>query len=404
MLEFVIIGGGIHGTYLSNVLVSELGWPAEEIKVIDPYDCACGRWKDLTARTGMEFLRSPIVHHLGSSPWDLKKYKSTNASKSWARSFGRKERPSLAMFNRHVDELCQRHGLSELRVKAEATAIVKKGSGLLVKTTAGDFETRRVILAISSNDKLMVPTWAAQIAPVAKHIFQPDFALDSINPGKRLVVVGAGITAAQVALHACSVSPGRVQLLIRRPLKVAEFDSDPCWMGPKCLSLFAQEHSYAKRRELIKSARNKGTVTPEVYESIRRAERRGELEVIVSEVDSARTTWSGQVTLLDAYNNHLALASNVILATGFMPGRPGGQLLDQIIAQFNMPIAEDGFPIAQEDLHWGNGIYVTGALAELEVGPPARNILGARLSAERLRKALHPLAETFISRCPRVRH
>lgn len=403
MLEFVIVGGGIHGTYLSNVLVSELGWPADLVKVIDPYDCACGRWKEQTARTGMQFLRSPIVHHLGVSPWDLKNYKQANAGKSWASSLGRKERPSLAMFNRHVDDLCEKRGLSKLRVQAEATAIFRTAAGLRVRTTAGDFETKSVILATSSNDKLMMPVWAAEIAPVAKHIFQRDFTLDAIRPGERQVIVGAGITAAQVSLYAASVSPGRVRLIVRRPLKIAEFDSDPCWMGPKCLSLFAEEPSYIKRRELIKSARNKGTVTPEVYQAIRRAERRGELEVVVAEVASARATWSGQVTLLDAYNNHLALASSVILATGFMPGRPEGQLLDQLIAEFNLPVAPDGFPIVEKNLHWKDGIYVTGALAELEVGPPARNILGARLAADRLRESLHPLAGTFVVRAQTAR-
>jgi hypothetical protein len=42
------------------------------------------------------------------------------------------------------------------------------------------------------------------------------------------------------------------------------------------------------------------------------------------------------------------------------------------------------YPIVDRALRWHPGIHVTGPLAELEIGPPARNILGARLSAERL--------------------
>jgi hypothetical protein len=398
MLEFVIVGGGIHGTYISNVLVNELGWSVEDVKVIDPHATACGRWKALTARTGMEFLRSPIGHHLGVTRGDLKSYQRAHTGETWASTFGPTERPSLELFNRHIDNLCDQSGLSGLRVQGEATAILKKRKGLVVRTSAGDFKTRRVILAISSNDKLLVPDWAAQIQPVAKHVFQSDFTLDSIRPGERQLVVGAGITAAQVALHACSVTPGKVRLLTRRPLKIAELDSEQCWLEPTCLSIFAEEKDYTRRRDLIKSARNKGTVTPEVYRAIRRAELQGKLEVVVAEVDSARHTVSGQVTLLDAYNNHLGLASNVILSTGFAPGRPGGKLVDQVIAEFGMPLAGDGFPVVDSDLHWKDGIYVTGALAELEVGPPARNILGAQLAANRLRRALHPLAGTFVAR------
>jgi hypothetical protein len=43
-----------------------------------------------------------------------------------------------------------------------------------------------------------------------------------------------------------------------------------------------------------------------------------------------------------------------------------------------------GYPIVASALRGHPGIHVTGPLAELEIGPPARNILGARLSAERL--------------------
>jgi hypothetical protein len=43
-----------------------------------------------------------------------------------------------------------------------------------------------------------------------------------------------------------------------------------------------------------------------------------------------------------------------------------------------------GYPIVDQGLRWHEGIYVTGALAELEIGLVARNIIGARLAGERL--------------------
>jgi hypothetical protein len=39
-------------------------------------------------------------------------------------------------------------------------------------------------------------------------------------------------------------------------------------------------------------------------------------------------------------------------------------------------------------LQWGPGLYVTGALAELEMGPISRNISGARQAAERIVNSL----------------
>ena len=46
------------------------------------------------------------------------------------------------------------------------------------------------------------------------------------------------------------------------------------------------------------------------------------------------------------------------------------------------------YPIVDENLLWDKKwIYVAGALAELELGPSARNIAGARLAAERIVQA-----------------
>ena len=45
--------------------------------------------------------------------------------------------------------------------------------------------------------------------------------------------------------------------------------------------------------------------------------------------------------------------------------------------------------LVDKNLRWGrNGrIFVSGALAELEIGPSSRNIAGARLAAERIVEA-----------------
>jgi hypothetical protein len=71
-------------------------------------------------------------------------------------------------------------------------------------------------------------------------------------------------------------------------------------------------------------------------------------------------------------------AERVVLATGFRPERPGGRLVDRLIRDFDLPCNPCGYPIVGEDLLWGENIYVTGPLAELQVGPCARNIVGAR--------------------------
>ena len=74
----------------------------------------------------------------------------------------------------------------------------------------------------------------------------------------------------------------------------------------------------------------------------------------------------------------------ILLATGFHPRRPGGGLLDGTIGRLGLECAACGYPVVDSSLRWGPGLYVTGPLAELEIGPVARNILGARLAGERL--------------------
>ena len=79
----------------------------------------------------------------------------------------------------------------------------------------------------------------------------------------------------------------------------------------------------------------------------------------------------------------------VLLATGFGNNVPGGSLVQDLVNNSGLSVSEFcGYPIVDENLLWDKRrIYVTGALAELELGPSARNIAGARLAAERIVQA-----------------
>jgi hypothetical protein len=64
MLEWLIIGGGIQGTYLSHFLTSRCGVPREYVRVLDPHEQPLACWQQWAENTGMQFLRSPDVHNL----------------------------------------------------------------------------------------------------------------------------------------------------------------------------------------------------------------------------------------------------------------------------------------------------------------------------------------------------
>jgi cation diffusion facilitator CzcD-associated flavoprotein CzcO len=386
MLDWLIIGGGIHGTHLSNFLVRH-AQSTDSVRVVDPHAVVCQRWQKLTAATGMTFLRSPSVHHLGLSSMELEQFESAHKGFSWARSLPPYGRPSLVMFNKHIDTVVRNAALQSTRIQGTAQAMRRIKGGILVSTENLEIPAKRVILAISSNDKPLRPSWASHSDARITHAFEDSFAIDRFAPDDKIVVVGGGITAVQIALRLAASSNKTVSLIVKRPLTVALFDADPCWMGPKCLDGFARETSYEKRRAMIKGARNKGTVTPEVLDALKRAIRAGEVRLHLDEVHSIKE--SPNAHLVGSEGKRICGFDKIVLATGFAPGRPGGQWLDKAIKDLRLPVAPDGFPTPDRDLQWADGIFVTGALAELELGPPARNILGARMASERLRKFLH---------------
>ena len=77
-------------------------------------------------------------------------------------------------------------------------------------------------------------------------------------------------------------------------------------------------------------------------------------------------------------------AERILLATGFESKRPGGSLIDTLIEDAALPCAACGYPLVDEHLRWHPRIFTTGPLAELELGPAARNIAGARRAGERI--------------------
>jgi Fe2+ or Zn2+ uptake regulation protein len=51
MLDWIIVGGGIHGTYISNCLVKSQGVDPEKLVVVDPHDAPLSVWKRCTKNT-----------------------------------------------------------------------------------------------------------------------------------------------------------------------------------------------------------------------------------------------------------------------------------------------------------------------------------------------------------------
>jgi cation diffusion facilitator CzcD-associated flavoprotein CzcO len=385
MLEWLIVGGGIQGTYLAIFLLGRMAVKPEALRILDPHDQMLTVWEHHTANAGMEYLRSAHAHNLHFDPWSLATFVRTRAGAPLARFIEPYGRPSLELFRAHSQRLIERYKLEGLHIRGRAAGLVKLADGWRVETGHGGIQARKVILAIGATEQPLWPEWAIRLrragAPV-HHVFGMDFERAALNEWQQAVVLGGGITAAQTAL--AMAADGPVTLLTRHITRIHDFDSDPRWIDPRQLAEFHATQDYTIRRSIIAGARHRGSMPSDVAAELQQAVLEARLLRRMEQVTGAEVLPSGMIKIELA--DSAALETDcLVLATGFEASRPGGAWLDEAIAAQGLPVAPDGYPIVDPTLCWSRGLYVTGPLAELEVGPTARNIIGVRLAAERIR-------------------
>ena len=229
-----------------------------------------------------------------------------------------------------------------------------------------------------------------------------------------------------------------VHLISCHPIKEQQFDTHQDWMMDQAASkrsedgggagtpdrqkIFKACPCWKERRRTIAQERVPGTITPAIYrgeDGLCYAIENGDVEWHHAEVLKKRYVEKDMVMGMDEElddNNddddggggtrtssprkrmELSLScgntievDEVLLATGFGKKLPGGKLIKDMVEISGLEVSNFcGFPIVDENLSWGSSkrIYVAGALAELELGPSARNIAGARLASERILQAL----------------
>ena len=207
----------------------------------------------------------------------------------------------------------------------------------------------------------------------------PELASDVVENG--VVLVGGGISSAQAAVGLIAQG-ARVTILAPHAPREHQFDSDPGWLGPKYTDRFHREPDPDQRRAVISKARHRGSIPPNMARSIRRAIARDRIQWHEEEVKGFETHGAGLKATVGA--DTVLEVDRVLLATGFATRRPGGSMVDGLIESASLPCARCGYPIVDASLRWHPGIYVSGPLAELELGPVSRNIAGARRAGDRL--------------------
>ena len=386
-LDVVIVGGGPHGVHIAARLVGEGVCAPSRMRIVDPGDRLLALWLERTATTGMCFLRSPAVHHLDLHPWSLQRFAGARSRRGPGLFTAPYDRPATSLFNAHCEQVIASYGLDALHLQDHVEAVHAADGAVRLMLRGGDeLVTRDVVLALGSGHAFSWPAWAPRGCQRVRHVFAPNFDGWPTQAGEQVAIVGGGITAAQVAIR-LGAEGHRVALLSRHPVREHQFDSEPGWLGPKNMAAYETIRDPEERRREIRQARHRGSMPSDVHRSLREACAAGAVVVHSEPVESLLEEPEGRLTLGLSGGRELAV-ERVLLATGVTSERPGGALVDGLIERSALPVAPCGYPLVNSDLRWGSGVYVAGALAELELGPVARNIAGARRAAERIAGAL----------------
>jgi len=269
---------------------------------------------------------------------------------------------------------------------------------------------------------------------------------DEVDGPRVVAIIGGGISAVHKALQLTSVdninniknNGGKtnnrvVHIVSRHPLREQQFDTHQDWMmteelaqrsldkGGKGLTerqtKFRTIEAPTERREIIQRERIPGTVPTYMTRAkggLEEAISRGKIHWHVAGVAEATTEVGGSTGIrryqLNLTNGDGIAADEIILATGLGKRPPGHQIIHPLAEQADLPLSPCGYPLVDQSLQWkrqsadhersddendnsdiprytSSKIFVSGGLAELELGPSARNIAGARMAAERIAAA-----------------
>lgn len=386
MYECVIVGGGIHGTYLVQRLLEDTDLERADVHVVDPNERLLASFRRKARACEMDAMRSTFVHHVGTEPFGLESFAEARGREDeLLPTPGYPRRPSLSLFLDYADRVIDRENLEALHRRTAVDAVSEREDGALVlETDDGPIRTRTCVLAIGRGGRYRTPDWADGVDALT-HVW------DGFDPDRRAeetVVVGGGVTAAQLAT--CLADREPVTLLSRRDLEEAAIEADPRWINWSHVERHLHRHPPGSQRrlEVVREARNDATVPPTLLDRLESAVTDGDPRTRIGEVESARAV-DGRVRLL-LEDGGCCSAERVVLATGFAPvfDHP---FVDRVAEELELERGYREMPVLEDEtLAWRrtdgtrSPVFVTGALAAGTVGPFAGNVAGARRAADRL--------------------
>jgi len=380
-LQVAFVGAGIHAVTIALQLMEDRGGNAAGIGLLDPLGRPMARWINSTAKLGMREMRSAWFQHVHPDMFAMVNEERHSGGDPLAR--GIFSPPPVEVFNRFCAEMAR--PLEPLSHQTRVTRVDPIDGGLagyhLTVEDGGQFFAQSVVYTPGLGGHERVPAAAVALhAARSPHLLLAG-QVDVREPswaGQRVLIAGAGLTGATLAARLTEAG-ANVTLIHRTAIRQRRWDVDDSWIKNESkLRRFRRIRDLAERLAQVKSAR-RGSITPETLRLLRRFADDGRIQVLEhTEITSLTPSPRGGLTARLA-GRELAI-DRVILATGFEPEFQADPLLQSILATPGLQML-GGRPVLNRYLELLPGFYVSGWAAELQLGPLARNILGARIAA-----------------------
>ncbi|KAK4104484.1 FAD binding domain protein [Parathielavia hyrcaniae] len=340
--------------------------------------------------------------------------------------------PTQALFSEHCSHVISRYRLDTGLIHKERVLDISYGPVpgvcspggdpteplFTVTTNQGTRHAHIVILAVGPGNRPVIPRIPGTLSmmnlhtpyPQASHAmhlptFPPPLLAHRIsspsqspqtNPNKNtnILIIGGGLTSAQVADLALRRGVGTVWHVMRGPLRVKTFDVGLEWMGKfrnVAQARFWLADGDEERLGLLREARGGGgSVTPGYARVLRGWADRGRVRLferaeVVEAICSCDGDGDGDGGKEGNKVRTLPPMDYIFFATGVESDFRTLPYLQTMLASHPIQ-GHGGFPCLSDDLAWQDGVplFVAGRLAALRLGPSAPNLGGARLAAERI--------------------
>ena len=420
--------------------------------VIDASGSWLSSFKSQTQKMGVKTMRLPITIHPSPKPLALRYYAEKHVrTDEFVALANSAPAPSSKIFIDFCENLISKlpkqiqSVVQDTVVNIESTSFDSQRLAKAKLASGKEVAARSVVIA-TSGCQPVIPKWisdhnAQGIADISTYD-RVDVG-DSAQriDGKAIAIFGGGMSAATMALRALDLGAKHVYMITRRELVKQLFDSNPGWWGMKYLNAFDILPDIESRIRMSQRARERGTVTPMIWDMLVKQQAEGMLDVIegvdvmgfdrdekmhiglqknpqlmkkdYSSLDSTlnQTQFVKDVTAckMEGVTFHVGASipeefksneapdsltcDKIWIACGNSFNVRQHDILSKLLDKYPTNHV-GGYPDLSESCCWpGVPVFIAGRGSLLKTGPCAKNMVGMRMSAEKIHSGIREILD-----------